>query len=54
MDYYQIENIPPGTYEVVAWHERDLKRLGYTQTQTIEVIDGGTSLDFSLSKGEKK
>ena len=51
---YQIDNVPPGTYEVVAWHERDLKRKGYTETKTIEILEDGTTLDFSLSKGKKK
>ena len=51
---FKIENIPPGKYEVVAWHERDIKRMGYTQTKTIEVVKGGSVLDFSLTKGEKK
>ena len=51
---YQIDNIPPGKYEVVAWHERDLKREGYTQTKTVEVVDTQTILDFALTKGEKK
>ena len=51
---YQIDNIPAGKYEVVAWHERDLKRMGYIQTKEVEIVEGGTILDFSLSKGEKK
>ena len=51
---YQIDNVPPGTYEVVAWHERDLKRKGYTETKTVEIIEDGATLDFSLSKGKKK
>ena len=34
---YQIENVPIGTYEVVAWHERDVKRKGYTQTQSVKI-----------------
>ncbi len=51
---YQIDNVPPGKYEVVAWHERDLKYLGYSQTQSVDIGDGGTTLDFALTKGEKK
>ena len=51
---YQIDNVPPGKYEVVAWHERDLKYLGYSQTQSVNIADGGTTLDFALTKGEKK
>ena len=51
---YQIDNVPPGKYEVVVWHERDLKYLGYSQTQSVDIGDGGTTLDFALTKGEKK
>ena len=51
---YQIENVPIGNYEVVAWHERDLKYTGYTQIQTVEIGKGESTLDFSLTKGEKK
>ena len=51
---YQIDNVPPGKYEVVAWHERDLKYLVYSQTQSVDIGDGGTTLDFALTKGEKK
>jgi len=51
---YQINNVPPGNYKVVAWHERDLKREGYTQTQTVEIGEDGTILDFSFTKGDKK
>ena len=51
---YQIDNIPSGKYEVVAWHERDIKRIGYTQTKEVEIVEDDTVLDFSLSKGEKK
>jgi hypothetical protein len=51
---YQIDNVPLGKYEVVAWHERDLKYLGYSQTQSVDIGDGGTTLDFALTKGEKK
>ena len=35
-------------------HERDIKRMGYTQTKTIEIVKGDSVLDFSLTKGEKK
>ena len=51
---YQIDNVPLGNYEVVAWHERDLKYLGYSQTQSVDIGDGETTLDFALTKGEKK
>jgi plastocyanin len=35
---FSIPNLPAGTYELEAWHER----LG-TQTQTVTVTDGGTA-----------
>jgi len=51
---FKIEKIPAGEYEVVAWHERDAKYLGYTQTKTINITDENHSLNFELTKGEKK
>ena len=43
---YRIDNVPPGSYTVVAWHESlpaDTRRVG--------VPDGGeTDLNFTLSK----
>ena len=43
---YRIDNVPPGSYTVVAWHESlpaDTRRVG--------VPDGGeTDLNFALSK----
>lgn len=42
---FQIPNLPAGTYEIEAWHEK----LG-TQTASITVADGETgSADFSFS-----
>lgn len=40
---YEISNLPAGTYEIEAWHER----LG-TQTATVTVGDGAASSDFSF------
>ena len=42
---FTLSNLPAGTYEIEAWHER----LG-TQTQTVTVEDGGSAtVDFSFS-----
>ncbi len=40
---YTIEDLPPGTYKIEAWHER-LKTL----TQTVTVGDGSATADFSF------
>jgi len=43
---FEIKNLPTGTYDVEAWHEK----LG-TQTQTVTVVDGKThTLNFTLSR----
>lgn len=43
---FEIRNLPAGTYDVKAWHEK----LG-TQTQAVTVEDGKThTLNFTLSK----
>ena len=43
---FEIRNLPAGTYDVKAWHEK----LG-TQTQAVTVVDGKThTLNFTLSK----
>lgn len=43
---FTISNLPAGTYEIEAWHER----LG-SQTATVTVADGETaSTDFSFSR----
>ncbi|HEX2254722.1 MAG TPA: carboxypeptidase regulatory-like domain-containing protein [Thermoanaerobaculia bacterium] len=42
---FTLANLPAGTYEIEAWHER----LG-TQTQTVTVEDGGSAtVDFTFS-----
>lgn len=42
---FEIRNLPAGTYEIEAWHER----LG-TQTATVTVEDGGSATsDFTFS-----
>jgi len=41
---YHIDNIPPGTYDVVAWNEGDP-----TDPKTVTVPDGGSAeLDFAV------
>lgn len=40
---FKIDNLPSGTYEIEAWHER----LG-TQTQSVTVGDGAATADFSF------
>jgi len=41
---YKIENVPDGTYNVVAWHEG-----AKTQSKAV-VVSGDTKADFTLSK----
>ena len=50
---YTIENIPPGTYEVIAWQEKfKMKRA---ITKTVEVKDSEETVqDFLFVKPEKK
>ena len=50
---FSIDNIPPGTYEVIAWQEKfKMKR---SLTKTIEIKDGkDTTQDFVFIKPEKK
>jgi plastocyanin len=40
---FTIEDLPAGTYEIEAWHER----LG-TRTTTVTVGDGGATADFTF------
>lgn len=45
---YEVSDLPAGTYEVEAWHER----LG-TQTASVTVGEGETSTaDFTFSRGQ--
>ena len=50
---YNIDNIPPGTYEVIAWQEKfKMKR---SILKTVEIKDSiGTTQDFVFIKPEKK
>lgn len=45
---FTIENVPDGTYEIEAWHER----LG-TQTATVTVSGGAATADFSFKVPKK-
>ena len=41
---YHIDNVPPGTYNVVAWNEGDP-----TEPKSVTVPDGGSAeLDFAV------
>jgi plastocyanin len=43
---YRLENVPPGRYTVVAWHE-----TAPSQSRTIVVSEGGTvTADFTLGR----
>ncbi len=42
---YRIDNIPPGTYSVVAWHEGETRD---TKTVTIPPQGGDVDLDFTV------
>lgn len=42
---YRIDNIPPGTYTVAAWHEGDTRE---TKTITIPPQGGDVDLDFTV------
>ena len=51
---YQIDNIPPGEYKVVAWHEMDSKYKGFKETKTIVISDEKkNTLSFKMKKGDK-
>ena len=50
---YKIENIPPGEYRVVAWHEMDKKFAGFKQTGTVTIGDETSELSFKMNKGKK-
>ena len=45
---FTIDGLPPGEYEIQAWHER----LG-TKTQTVTVDDGSATADFSFSRPDR-
>ena len=45
---FTIDNVPAGSYEVEAWHER----LG-TQTASVTVAGGAATADFSFKVPKK-
>ena len=54
---YKIENIPSGTYEVVAWQEKfkDKKTKEWkTLSASVTIGDGETNHDFTFIKPKKK
>jgi Carboxypeptidase regulatory-like domain len=47
--HYTIENLPPGSYTVAAWHESDPSIPQNTQTQKVTVAAGGSATaDFTF------
>jgi len=55
--YYNIDNIPPGTYEVIAWQEKFKNKKTKewkTLSASITIGDGDTKQDFTFVKPTKK
>jgi len=55
--HYKIDNIPPGTYEVIAWQEKfkDKKTKEWkTLNASVKISDGNTSQNFTFIKEAKK
>ena len=55
--YYKIDNIPPGTYEVIAWQEKfkDKETKEWkTLNATINIEEGDTKQNFTFIKKAKK
>ena len=50
---YKIENIPPGEYNVIAWHEMDAKFEGFKKTGTVTIGEGNSELSFKMKRGKK-
>jgi len=50
---FKIENIPAGTYEVIAWQEKFKMKRAITKTVTIH-DSSDTKQDFTFIKPEKK
>lgn len=49
---FTIDNVPPGTYEVIAWQEKfGIKRV---KKSTATVGDSTTALNFSFERPKKK
>ena len=55
--HYQIDNIPPGTYTVIAWQEKFKNKETKewkTLNATVTIGDGDTGQDFTFVKEAKK
>ena len=55
--YFKIENIPPGTYEIIAWQEKfkDKETKEWkTLNETVTVNEGDTIQNFTFVKPSKK
>jgi len=55
--HYKIDNIPPGTYEVIAWQEkfRNKKTKEWkTLNASVTIGDGNINQDFTFIKPAKK
>ena len=55
--YYKIDNIPPGTYEIIAWQEkfRDKKTKEWkTLNASVSIGEGDSRQDFTFVKPKKK
>ena len=48
---FKIDNVPAGTYEVVAWQEKFKDK---TVSHTVTVGDGNTNQNFTFVKPSKK
>ena len=55
--HYKIDNIPPGTYEVIAWQEKfrnkETKEWN-TLNASVTIGDGNINQDFTFIKPAKK
>ena len=54
---YKIDDIPPGTYEVMAWQEKfkDKKTKEWkTLNASVTIAEGETTHDFTFVKPKKK
>jgi len=55
--HYKIDNIPPGTYEVIAWQEKfkDKKTKEWkTLSASVTINEGESTQDFTFVKKAKK
>ena len=55
--HYQIDNIPPGTYEVIAWQEKFKNKETKewkTRKASVTIGDGNINQNFTFVKKAKK